>query len=391
MRGPVLPPQRGSFGGTEVYEHYAFGSNGSLQLGLGHDRDISSPEVVLLRTEGLDPIQTFINSGNATIILLQDSSSDFQVVQVVGRYNPEGPPLSAQFLRGLQIVKGAATWDAFAFVCTDENTPDGCHLIRTFGSPEKAQLGRPGELGSVPSLDNSTAAAVVRQGAVIQIAAGVQHFVAVLESDEGSNVVGWGNGRKGQLGEPAEAEVDKPRFIEGIDFKVVQVACGREFTVLLGEPEKGRIIVLGSDKFGVQSACPENVKGWKQIGAGWGSISILFEDGSIKSWGRNDHGQLAPTGLPPIDQIAVGSEHTIAITRARTGAPAEIIAWGWGEHGNCGPNVDASGDVKGRWNAITVPEKPEHASGNDADSRQPVGVAAGHATSWFWTKAKKID
>lgn len=88
--------------------------------------------------------------------------------------------------------------------------------------------------------------------------------------------------------------------------------------------------------------------------------------------GRSDHGQLPPRGLPNIEQLAAGSEHVVALTKA-----GEVISWGWGEHGNCGGNIDENGDVKGRWNVI-----PTH---HLDESMKVLGVGAGCATSFFWT------
>ena len=38
-------------------------------------------------------------------------------------------------------------------------------------------------------------------------------------------------------------------------------------------------------------------------------------------------------------EFSVGTEHVLAIDSSRK----KVLAWGWGEHGNCGPNHDARG------------------------------------------------
>ncbi|TKA70058.1 hypothetical protein B0A55_06243 [Friedmanniomyces simplex] len=95
---------------------------------------------------------------------------------------------------------------------------------------------------------------------------------------------------------------------------------------------------------------PLVVPGWKDVAASWGSIYVLKDDGELLGFGRDDHGQLPPPGLPPVQAIAAGSEHCIALTKA-----GKVLAWGWGEHGNCGEPTDARGDVKGHWNEIDMP------------------------------------
>ena len=91
--------------------------------------------------------------------------------------------------------------------------------------------------------------------------------------------------------------------------------------------------------------------------------------GVIVSFGRNDHGQLPPFGLPPIEAMSAGSEHCLALTKT-----GKVLAWGWGEHGNCGKHTDSDGDVKGRWNEIELPH-----------SQKVTAVYAGCATSFILT------
>jgi len=112
------------------------------------------------------------------------------------------------------------------------------------------------------------------------------------------------------------------------------------------------------------------------VGASWGSIFILHNDGKLVSWGRDDHGQLTPPQLPPVSKIAIGSEHTLALT-----AEGEVCAWGWGEHGNCGPGA-VDGDVKGRWNTVASSKYLPQGSAISL-------VGAGCATSWICLSSKK--
>ena len=125
-----------------------------------------------------------------------------------------------------------------------------------------------------------------------------------------------------------------------------------------------------NDRFGVRAKAPTAVPGWKQIAASWGSIYVLKDSGELVAWGRDDHGQLPPPGLPPIEMISAGSEHCLAVTKA-----GKVLAWGWGEHGNCGEPTDANGDVKGRWNEIEVLGTVDR-------------VFAGCATSFISTKER---
>lgn len=129
-------------------------------------------------------------------------------------------------------------------------------------------------------------------------------------------------------------------------------------------------MVLGlkrNDRFGLLSSIPPAIPGWKDVVASWGSIFVLKNDGEVLGFGRDDHGQLPPPGLSSITAIAAGSEHCLALTKA-----GRVLAWGWGEHGNCGEPTDANGNIKGRWTEIAI-AKPVKA------------VFAGCATSFVVT------
>lgn len=203
----------------------------------------------------------------------------------------------------------------------------------------------------------------------MDLASGLDHSVLALTNGQ---VFGWGNGRKGQLGEPAEV-VWRPREIRNLKFPVVRVVCGREFTYLVGR--EGRHAILGSGKYNVKAQENATIPDFppKDIGSSWGSIYVLDTFGRLNSWGRNDHGQLGPPDLPDIKQIAAGSEHVVALTKETSTQNSKVISWGWGEHGNCGAELDENGDVtRGKWNEIPT----QHPA---------LGVGAGCATSFFWT------
>lgn len=259
----------------------------------------------------------------------------------------------------------AATWDASFVVQKDER--GRANKLYSFGAGEKGELGQGQGLVKTPS-----ASLVVEfpppDTEIVDIAACMGHVVVVLSNGD---AYGWGNGRKGQLGEPREV-IYSPRKIDCVGFDVVRAVCGREFTCLFGDSSTGELRVLGSDKWDVRSAAPKSISGWSDVGASWGSIYVL-RNGELQAWGRDDHGQLPPPNLPPISSMAIGSEHVVTLS-----ATGDVLSWGWGEHGNCGPQVE-NGDVKGRWNVIASPKfiPPQ---------LKITGVGAGCATSWIIVK-----
>ncbi|KAF2398496.1 RCC1/BLIP-II [Trichodelitschia bisporula] len=336
---------------------YALGSNGSGQLGLGHKDDRFKPIGVTHLPAGEDPSEWIIVAGgNHTLAL---SKSEQTKIYACGQSGDGrcifdhtlGSPSWFCFAESCPLVGCAATWEATILARGDDGG------VVSFGTGNK------GELGLGPAISLSTGPSRIPNfpppgTAVVHIAAGMSHCVAVLSNGE---VYGWGSGRKGQLGHPA-VNCWSPRKIEGISFRATRAVCGRDFTYIVGEPVEGNHAVFGSDKWSLVSRCPPRVAGWKDIGAGWGAIYVLLESGELISWGRDNFHQLSPLNLPKITQFAAGSEHVIAATE-----DGRVIAWGWGEHGNCGME---DWDDMGDWNTLMSGAKVKN-------------VFAGCATSWI--------
>ena len=349
---------------------FAFGSNGAGQLGLGHCDDVSVPQACLINSIQLESPFKVTAGGNHTLIL-SSAGKIFQAGIVYSK--PCDSELNKSDSTKVTPVQGiknfgkvklcSSTWSTATLV----NESD---TLLSWGSGSKGELGRgkeidfiqvPGKPFRLTEVDDDVS--------IVCLASSIYHVVAVLSSGD---VYGWGNGRKGQLGQPAEV-VWQPRKINDVDFKVTRAVCGREFTYLVGDSALGKHKILGTDKWDIQTNAPQSCLGWKDIGASWGSIFILKEDGALISWGRNDHGQLAPLNLPSIEQIAVGSEHVLALTNKKV-----LLAWGWGEHGNCGSKTDVMGDTKPTHNEIAVPDiNLKNAA---------IYLGAGCATSWIGIK-----
>ena len=352
---------------------YAFGSNGSGQLGIGSLEDTSRPKSCEMST--LDELHPDIHGlpskivagGNATYVLFDDKTL-YRAGKGATREDPQHtkPPWTSTRFERTHSWKYrptrlcASTWAAAIFV-------EGDSKILAEGAGPAGELGN-GSLDSYNAEPKELRDFFPAGVKIIDISSSVSHTVVVLSNGE---AWGWGNGRKGQLGEDVDTAWEC-RQIGKIGFKVVRAVCGREFTFLVGEPSGGRLAVLGSDKWNVKSRAPKDVKDWQDIGASWGSLYVLDGFGKIKSWGRNDRGQLAPPDLPAIEKMAVGSEHVVALTRE-----GKVVSWGWGEHGNCGDKTDDDGNVNGTSNEISLDDIEPSAT--------VLGVGAGCATSFIWT------
>jgi protein ATS1 len=356
---------------------FALGSNGSGQLGITHKEDVSVPKQVIF-SEDHSPSGaiTRVAAGGNHTLLLSDSGELFWAGDptsgACGRVFPEQKAAEPQFhpfnLSGAtdEPFKAgliAATWEAT--IITRLDSQERNRSVYTLGTGLKGELGLGDLIVRTPA--PSRIPDFPPDGAeVVDLAACMGHVVAVLSNGD---VYGWGNGRKGQLGAP-EAVVSAPRRVAGVDFKVARAVCGKDFTVLVGGFEEPRVMFLGADKWGVKGNLPATAEKWKDVRASWGNMYALSSDGVVESWGRDDHGQMVPRGLPRIAEIAIGSEHALAVDEE-----GNVLTWGWGEHGNCGPQVE-NGDVKGRWNVIASTKfMPPGA--------RVTGISAGCATSWI--------
>ncbi|EXJ81030.1 hypothetical protein A1O3_07318 [Capronia epimyces CBS 606.96] len=333
---------------------------------------------------------------------------------------PEGSPLSdpnhlqalttsgsVQTLSG-RITDIAATWDA-SFVVVDHKVVFVC------GTGSKGELGLGEGVERAETItkvfdvagfefDHDTTDGSSRSGdgngngndkhagvriRIRAIAACMAHVVVLLSN---GHVFGWGNCRKGQLGERVknrkvlwtptridhdlDAAIKVSRDSAGSGWPAwtpERVVVGREYTVFLKTGETP--VVWGDTRFidGESELLKRPLEDGDRVVSAWGSIHVYSpRRGSVHSAGRNHRGQLAPSGLPAIQDLAAGSEHCIALTTDN-----QVIAWGWGEHGNCGGELDEKGNVAGRWNVIETPRLAD-----ESLSLTVKGVSAGCATSF---------
>ncbi|KAL5120625.1 alpha tubulin suppressor [Pleosporales sp. CAS-2024a] len=359
---------------------YVFGSNGQGQLGIPAADMVHTP-TILSHPPPLAGLRIICGGDNHTLVLTAQGQvfgvGDNRKAQLI-----PGPGLVSRLETFTPMGAGfrfaAATCESSALILAHDTLEQS--MVHTRGAGPWGELGYESRSRSRSrSTDDQAASDETEQqppilialpGKVVDFSAGAWHYVAIL--DDGS-VYGWGKARLGQLGDDLSAKVQTPSKIAGIPFKPAKATCGKDFTYLVGEPGTGEHIVLGRDKFNLVSHMPNDVKGWKDIGATWHAIFVLFQDGTLIAWGRNAIWDLLPPNLPPIDKIAVGSEHVLALT-----LQGELLSWGWSKHGNCGDLADVQEKVNndmvsGFWNVINLPAKVE-------------AIGAGFCTSFVVTQ-----
>ncbi|KAJ9641245.1 alpha tubulin suppressor [Knufia peltigerae] len=447
---------------------FALGSNGSGQLGIGHNDDSSHAQKCLFQiVDGGDDkdsnpnsklksggggVKKIVAGGNHTLLLTKDgrvflagndrggkspkkeeekekdetsSKSIFREYRIDDSLDLGSSTTTTTSTtthrtpsKETKIISDvAATWEASFFVVNRQ-------IVYVRGTGSKGELGlgqevcqveRPTKVFDVDDdlnddgddVDNTTigvAAAAAATAAVVvaagpvdttttttkpkpkphisTISASMSHVVFVLSD---GRCFGWGSCRKGQLGENHRKDkiLWRPTRIDqdsSLTFKPEGVVVGRDHTAFLSCGK--RLLVWGETKdFDVHGqALSHKLTRQDTVVSGWSSIHVSSSSSStVVSVGKNRRGQLAPTNLPPVKALAAGSEHCVAITTTQ-----EIIAWGWGEHGNCGEEVDGKGDVAGRWNVISSPLLA-------SDKYRVEAVAAGCATTFVICCEKKVN
>ena len=247
----------------------------------------------------------------------------------------------------------AATWEA-SFLITNEGRLFVCGV------------GAKGELGL--GHEKTTAARPVEISCEgCRFSTVTSSFDHVTVNTWSNVVLGWGNSKRGQLGAKLRdvKTVWQPTQISEAPEKGAIVA-GKDFTIF---PQTAALELFGQNRF-LKSEDLDHLRSDVKdedsaMIASWNTVFTLTKDGQVRAVGRNDRGQKPSADLPTIAALAAGSEHCVALLPDCT-----IIAWGWGEHGNCGANIDSRGNVMDRWNLIPF----------DAKAR---GVAAGCATSFI--------
>lgn len=340
---------------------YGFGSNGHHQLGLSsHDEDVSIPEKVPLGGEIV--VKSISSGGNHTLFLATDGS-------LYGCGSNMEHQLGNQ--QALHIVNPVKIPGEYRIVCSGWEYSfklDASSQLWCTGSGPKGELGIGKDKLKVDDWHKVTLKSDLGSE-IIDIKTGLNHIV-VLFSD--GSVYGWGASRKGQLGsDHVEAKVTyEPVPISHGLGSVTHIACGRDYTAV-GNGDTGHVVILGPDRLKVKQQQPD-LPPFKTLMSGWSSIHILGRDGSLISWGNNANGQTDGPTQAGISALAIGSEHGLAVLQH----PPGIAAWGWSEHGNCGPLKE---------DTLRILEE-DHLEINDYNQ---VTIFAGHANSWIQISEQK--
>lgn len=341
---------------------WSLGSNGHSQLSLNHKDDVNSPAPCCLPPELTDALTIAALScgGNHTWLVTTSGalygcgSNEYHQLGL-----PE--PIDVPVFRRLHTDK---TWKyvgsgfSFSVLVSVEDE------VWVTGTCDKGSLGQ----GPTSTATQGLRRVNMPPGCITGLAVSLSHVIVVVDE---SQVYGWGAGRKGALGPNVTQSTYLPERIWTArqDEKVKQVVVGKDWTAMMvhGDDSETALMTFPDDLTSRKFPIPKshNLTGLASMSANWSTLHLRFNDGRVESHGRHDRGQRVPKeSMPPMTCVASGSEHSLGISR-----DSQVYAWGWNEHGNCGPDMR---DVT--WiNRVT----------HDGNVKVR-DVAAGYGTTFFW-------
>jgi alpha-tubulin suppressor-like RCC1 family protein len=213
-------------------------------------------------------------------------------------------------------------------------------------------LNSSGQLGNNSTSQSSTPVIVSSIANAVAISAG-QDFSLALLSD--GTIKSWGLNSWGQLGDNTQVSKQVPVLVSNINNAIaIHASDGGEYAMAL--LADGTIRSWGRNNFGqlgnnttTNSLIPiavSNINTAIKIKSTSCSSFALLSDGTIKSWGLNANGQLGDNTLVnkliPVTvlnsnnviDISCGSNHTIALF-----SDSSVKAWGLNANGQLGDNT----------------------------------------------------
>jgi alpha-tubulin suppressor-like RCC1 family protein len=254
-----------------------------------------------------------------------------------------------------------------------------------------------GQLGNGAGFDSALYGSVASLGSVTQVAAGIDHALA-LASD--GTVWAWGSGNAGQLGNGSTAESPVPEQVPNLT-GVTQIAAGDAFSLAL--TSDGSVWAWGDDAQGqlgnngtTSSAVPVQVAGLTgitQISAGLEFGLALRSDGTVWAWGLNSSGELGNgstatfsavpvqvTGLSRVTQIAAGGTFGLAArTQGFITNLTSVWAWGDDQMGELGDGGGIPRNTPEQVAGLSVPSVTQIAAGTEFAM-----VLGSDGSVWAW-------
>jgi alpha-tubulin suppressor-like RCC1 family protein len=254
-----------------------------------------------------------------------------------------------------------------------------------------------GELGNGAGSGSALYGSIVGLGSVTQVAAGIDHALALAPD---GTVWAWGVGNSGELGNGGTAESPVPEQVPNLT-GITQIAAGDGFSLAL--TSNGTVLAWGDDAQGqlgnsstTNSDMPVPVAGLTgvtQISAGLEFALALRSDGTVWAWGLNSAGELGNgstatfsdvpvqvTGLSQVTQIAAGGTFGVAArTQGFITSLTSVWTWGDDQMGELGDGAGLSRNTPERVSGLSVPSVTQIAAGTEFAM-----VLGSDGSVWAW-------
>lgn len=329
----------------------ACGRNAFGQLGDGSTTNQLLPAPV----RGLTGIKEIVPGGGQTLFLLHDGTvwgCGGGFFGLLGPANVAIHPVPVK-VEGVAGVVHLVSGGGHALALLEDGS------VWSWGRDDYGQLGDGPEPDLIPGRvmaehagrsywARPTPARVNGLGTVRGLAAGGGHSVAIL--DDGT-MLSWGDNDRGQLGDGTNDHRPSPGPVTGMT-GVIAAACAYHHTLALREDgtawatginDRGQLgdgttihrsePVRVADVTGAKAVCAAGGGGEANPG-NYGHSMALLADGTVLTWGCNDHGQLGDgtargrltagpvPGLPEIGEITAGGE--VPVSRENPGGGFSI-------------------------------------------------------------------
>jgi alpha-tubulin suppressor-like RCC1 family protein len=302
---------------------FGFGNNDYGQIGHGTNVDDQG----LGHVVGLPVSVRQIAAGGDTSAALLPDGSVWMWGAALNGMSSGIVPVRVPGLGGItQIAVGQDGGDLFA--------------VGPGGSVWAAGHNTDGQLGNGSTADDFSPAPVPALTGIIQVSAGAHDTLAV-RSD--GTVWAWGSNLYGELGDGTTTDRHAPRQVRGLS-GITQVSAGLYYTVAVRSDGtvwawglNGNGELNGSANKTVHPTAEQvpGLSGITQVATDGFHTLALRSDGTVWSWGTNDHGEVGdgttatrfspvPLSLSGVTQIAVGGGSASAAVRS----DGTLLTWG---------------------------------------------------------------
>jgi YD repeat-containing protein len=309
---------------------WAWGKNGSGQLGLGDKTDRVTPVQVSTTINYWKQVSCG-SAGN----LISAPSTHSAAVRNDGTlwtwgyngYAQLGNNTSVDTCTPIVVSGGATNWKQVA--CGYNHMA----AIKTDGTLWGWGKNSSGQLGTNDVITKSTPVQTSLGGNTWKQVSCGNLYTAAIKND--GTLWAWGYNFYGQLGTNDTTTRSTPvtTFIGGTNWK--QVSCGGSYMAAV--KTDGTLWLWGSNTYGYLGTNTSNLTStptttyvggtnWKQVDCGYNSTAAIKTDGTLWTWGYNGYGQLgsndATDRLTPITtfiggtnwkQVSIGDKHSSAV------------------------------------------------------------------------------